>query len=46
MKKNKIEKLSDKIVNAFLKNKLIDPLPKKYTKKLTQTIEENIICNL
>ena len=30
--KNEIEKLSDKLVNAFLKNKVIAPLPLKYTK--------------
>ena len=35
MKKNTIEKLSNKIVNAFLNNKIINPLPAKYTKKLS-----------
>ena len=34
MKKNTIETLSNKIVNAFLNNKIINPLPTKYTKKL------------
>jgi len=35
MKKNTIETLSNKIVNAFLNNKIINPLPAKYTKKLS-----------
>ena len=34
MKKNTIQTLSNKIVDAFLNNKIIDPLPAKYTKKL------------
>ena len=34
--KNEIEKLSDKLVNAFLKNKVIAPLPSKFTKTLTE----------
>tara|TARA_Y100000768_G_C23969877_1_gene679959 strand:+ start:1026 stop:1802 length:777 start_codon:yes stop_codon:yes gene_type:complete len=28
------DKLANKLVNAFLKNKIISPLPKKYTKKI------------
>ena len=34
MKKNTTEKISNNLVNAFLKNKIISPLPKRYTKKL------------
>lgn len=34
MKKNTIETLSNKIVDAFLNNKIINPLPTSYTKKL------------
>ncbi|MDB9746774.1 fumarylacetoacetate hydrolase [Candidatus Pelagibacter sp.] len=34
MKKTLIEKTSDKLVNAFLKNKLISAIPKKFSKKL------------
>jgi len=34
MKKNTIETLSNKIVDAFLNNKIINPLPTRYTKKL------------
>ena len=29
------DKIANKLVNAFLKNKIISPLPKKYTKKIT-----------
>ena len=29
------EKLANKLVNAFLKNKIISPLPKKYTKNIS-----------
>lgn len=29
------DKLANKLVNAFLKNKIISPLPKKYTKKIS-----------
>ena len=29
-----LNKYADRIVNAFLKNKIISPLPKKYTKKI------------
>ena len=36
MKKTLKDKLSDKLVNAFLKNKIITALPKKFTKKLTE----------
>ena len=32
--KTLIEKTSDKLVNAFTKNKIIAPLPIKFTKKL------------
>ena len=36
MKNLLIEKISNKIVNAFLKDKIIAPLPKKFTKKLVK----------
>ena len=32
--KSLIEKTSDKLVNAFLQNKIIKPIPYKFTKKL------------
>ena len=34
MKKTILEKTANKLVKAFLKNKIIAPLPLKYTKKL------------
>ena len=36
MKKTLKDKLSDKLVNAFLKNKIIAAIPKRFTKKLTE----------
>ena len=33
MKINSAEKLSNKLVKAFLKNKIISPLPLKFTKQ-------------
>ena len=42
--KNEIEKLSDKLVNAFLKNKVISPLPLKYTKKLSEAQKLRKLC--
>ena len=36
MKKNLLDETSDKLVNAFLKNKIISPIPLKYTKKLSE----------
>ena len=44
MKKNITDKLSDKIVRAFIKGKLIAPLPKKYTKKLFNAEKFRRIC--
>ena len=34
MNKN-LNKYADRIVNAFLKNKIISPLPRKFTKKIS-----------
>jgi 2-keto-4-pentenoate hydratase len=42
--KNEIEKLSDKLVNAFLKDKIIAPLPLKYTKKLSEAQKLRKLC--
>ncbi len=44
MKKKNIEKLSDRIVNAFLKNKLINPLPIGLTKKLSEAQKFRKLC--
>ena len=39
-----IEKTSNKLVRAFLKNKIIAPLPKKFTKKLTEANKFRMLC--
>ena len=44
MNKNLKNKISDKLVNAFLKNKIISPLPQKITKKLTVADEFRKLC--
>ena len=44
MKKSKIEIITDRLVKAFLKNKLIAPLPKKYTKKLVEAEKIRKLC--
>jgi 2-keto-4-pentenoate hydratase len=42
--KTLIEKTSDKLVNAFLKNKLISPIPKKFTKKILEAQKLRKLC--
>ena len=42
--KSEIDKLSDKLVNAFLRNKIIEALPIKYTKKLTNAQRFRKLC--
>jgi 2-keto-4-pentenoate hydratase len=44
MKKTLIEKTSDKIVNAFLTNKLISPIPRQYSKKLINAQKFRKLC--
>ena len=44
MKKTLKDKISDKLVNAFLKNKTISPIPKKFTKKLTEAVKFRKLC--
>ena len=44
MKKSQQEKLSDQLVKAFLKNKIIAPLPKKFTKKLSNAENFRRLC--
>ena len=44
MKKTNLEKVSNKLVNAFLKNKLIAPLPNKYTKKINEAQKLRRLC--
>ena len=42
--KTLIEKTSDKLVNAFIKNKIIAPLPLKFTKKLKDAEKFRKLC--
>ena len=42
--KKQIDKLSNKLVDAFLKNKIIAPLPLKYTKKLKDAQKFRLLC--
>ena len=44
MKKTLIEKTSDKLVTAFLKDKIISAIPKKFTKKLTEADKFRKLC--
>ena len=44
MTKTLKEKFSDKLVNAFLKNKIISPIPSKFTKKLTEADKFRKLC--
>ena len=44
MKKTLKDKISNKLVNAFLKNKTISAIPKKFTKKLTEAIKFRKLC--
>ena len=39
-----IDKISNKLVNAFLKNKIIAPIPSKFTKKLKEAQKLRILC--
>ena len=38
------DKIANKLVNAFLKNKIISPLPKKYTKKISNAQIFSKLC--
>ena len=42
--KSLLEKTSNKLVKAFLKNKLINPIPKKFTKKLKEAQKLRKLC--
>ena len=39
-----MEKLSNQLVKAFLKNKIIAPLPARYTKKLSEAEKFRKLC--
>ena len=44
MNKTLLEKTADKLVNAFIKNKIIRPIPLKYTKKLSNAQKLRKLC--
>ena len=44
MTKTLIETTANKLVNAFLKNKIISPIPRKYSKKLTEAEKFRKLC--
>ncbi len=44
MAKTLKDKISDKLVNAFLTNKIISPIPSKFTKKLTEADKFRKLC--
>ena len=44
MKKTLEDKISDKLVNAFVNNKIISAIPNKFTRKLTQADKFRKLC--
>jgi len=44
MKKTLLEKTADKLVNAFINNKIISPIPSKFTKKLIEAQKLRKLC--
>ena len=44
MTKTNLDKISNKLVNAFLKNKLIAPIPSRYTKKINEAQKLRKLC--
>jgi len=44
MKKTLLEKTADKLVNAFINNKIITPIPSKFTKKLSEAQKLRKLC--
>jgi len=40
----KIEKIANKLVNAFLKNKIISPIPLKYSKNIIEAQKLRVLC--
>ena len=44
MKDKNLNKYANRLVNAFLKNKIISPLPIKYTKKLSEAQKFRKLC--
>ena len=44
MKDKNLNLIANKLVNAFLKNKIINPIPNKYTKKLLNAQKLRKLC--
>ena len=44
MKNKNLNQIADKLVNAFLKNKIISPIPIRYTKKLSEAQKLRKLC--
>ena len=44
MRKTLKDKISDKLVNAFINNKIISPIPSKFTKKLSEADKFRKLC--
>jgi 2-keto-4-pentenoate hydratase len=44
MKKNSADYISDKLINAFLNNKIISPIPTKFSKKLENANKFRRLC--
>ncbi len=44
-KKKQTEKIANKLVNAFIKNKIVPPIPSLYTKKLSEAQKFNKLCD-
>ena len=44
MKKTLIEKTANKLVNAFLQNRIISPIPRKFSKKLSEAEKLRKLC--
>ncbi len=44
MKNKNLNQIADKLVNAFLKNKIISPIPIRYTKKLSDAQKFRKLC--
>ena len=44
MKKTLKDKISDKLVNAFIKKKIITAIPSRFTKRLTEADKFRKLC--
>ena len=44
MQRTSLDKITDRLVNAFLKNKIIAPIPSRYKKKLSEAKKVRILC--